>query len=326
MRNAIQKMRDWLLREDNFLLISHVSPDGDTIGSALALALWLRALGKRAVVVCEHIIPVTYAFLPGTNTVITPEEAAQQAPFRNAIAIDCAVPERMGSAGMLFEAAEATANIDHHATNTSYGDYVIIDPSASATGELVFLLLKELLQMVPEEVRKQIAVCLFTAISTDTGNFAYSNTIPQTFRICAELLEFGIDIAEINRNVYRTVPIGKTRLLGYVLSSMQLLEEGRIGVTVITLQDVARAGATVEDVEGVVDGVRDVDTVEIAILMRERNIGGYKISLRSKRYVDVSAIAARFGGGGHKHAAGCDCMEPFQRLYDAIIAAAKMAL
>lgn len=324
MPDALATIAAWLQQENDFLLIAHTSPDGDTIGSCLALYTVLRAMGKQAQVACEHIVPYLYAFLPGAETIVKPE--ALHRSFSNAIAVDCAVIDRMGSAGTLFNSARETGNIDHHISNNAYGAYTLLDTSASATGEIVFALYQALAPAIPLNIQQDIATLLFVAISTDTGNFAYSNTTPTTLRIAAALMESGIDTAEINRRVYRMVPIGKTRLCGYVLSTMQLFEQGRIGVATILLSDLERLGACVEDVEGMVDGVRDVDTVEIAMILRERRDGGYKASLRSKRYVDVSAIAGKFGGGGHLRAAGCNYDGTLQAFHNEILQAAKEAL
>lgn len=325
MTDAVSALAGWLRREDGFTLIAHVSPDGDTIGSSLALFCILRAMGKRAQIVCEQRVPLLYDFLPYADMIRQPENAER---LPNAIAIDCADVGRMGRAAELFDFASTTGNIDHHRTNSAYGNYVVKDDTASATGELIYAIWKELGAIARRDaaVAREIACCLYTAISTDTGNFAYSNTTPETFRVAADLLETGIDIADINRKVYRTVPLGKTRLLGYVLSSMRLFEDGRIGAALVMQSDLAYFGASAEDVEGVIDSIRDVNTVEIAILLREGRDGTYKASMRSKQYADVSAIARIYGGGGHLRAAGCTMEGEAQALLDKLIAAAKDAL
>ena len=325
MTDAVSALAEWLRREDGFTLIAHVSPDGDTIGSSLALFCILQAMGKHVQVVCEQRVPVLYSFLPYADEVKQPEDAGQ---LPNAIAIDCADVRRMGRAVELFCSASATGNIDHHRTNSAYGNYVVKDDTASATGELIYAVWQVLgaAEQKDAAVAREIACCLYTAISTDTGNFAYSNTTPETFRVAAGLLETGIDIAGINRKVYRTVPLGKTRLLGFVLSSMQLFEDGRIGAALVTQSDLAHFGASAEDVEGVIDSIRDVDTVEIAILLREGRDGTYKASMRSKQYADVSAIAHIYGGGGHLRAAGCTLEGEPQTLMDKMVDAAKDAL
>ncbi|OQA15846.1 MAG: Bifunctional oligoribonuclease and PAP phosphatase NrnA [Firmicutes bacterium ADurb.Bin356] len=304
MIEAAAKMAQWLRLEDGFTLIAHTSPDGDTIGSSLAMFYILTCMGKRVQVVCEHIVPYLYSFLPYAEAFNTPDTAEKS--YKNAIAIDCADKNRMGKAVGIYNASMLTGSIDHHKTNTAYGDYVLHDENASATGELVFHLWQHLgVAVEKSKTALDIACSLFTAISTDTGNFSYCNATPGSFRAAAALVEYGIDIAEINRLVYRTLPIGKTRLIGYVLSSMRLYNDARIGAAILLWEDFLRFGAIPEDVEGIIDYIRDVDSIEIAMILRQTQKGDFKVSMRSKRYADVSAIAGRFGGGGHLRAAGC---------------------
>ncbi|HWR23683.1 MAG TPA: DHH family phosphoesterase [Feifaniaceae bacterium] len=302
MNEAVRTFAGWLRREDGFTLISHVSPDGDTIGSSLALFGMLAAMGKRVQAVCEQPVPRIYSFLPYAEKVLPPDRA--DAGYRNAVSVDCADEARMGNALDLFKQAEQKGNIDHHRTNPLFGDFVL-HSEAAATGEIVYALWRELNVAADGAAAKEIAECLFTAISTDTGNFAYANTTPSTFLTAAGLLETGIDIASINRKVYRTVPLAKKRLLGYILTNMELYEDGRIGYGFVSLGTLDALGATAEEVDGVIDDIRDIDTVEIAILAREAKDGTSKVSMRSKQYADVSAIAHSLGGGGHIHAAGC---------------------
>ena len=327
MNDAVVGMAAWLRGENGFTLIAHVSPDGDTIGSCLALYGILQALGKRVRVICDQRVPAVYAFLPWSDSILRTHEAEQDIQtYPNAVAVDCADQQRMGDAYTLFQASSATANIDHHRTNPLYGEHILHDDQVSATGELVHLLWSELGAGADAETARDIAGCLYTAISTDTGNFAYSNTTPETFRAAAALLEKGIDIATINRQVYRTVSLGKTRLLGFVLSTMRLYENGKIGMALILLSDLNRLGALSEDAEGTIDGIRDVDTVEIAVLLRESRDGTYKASFRSKQFADVSEIAHVYGGGGHLHAAGCTMEGDPAVIMDKLLSAAKGAL
>ena len=324
MREALATFAEWLRREDGFTLISHVSPDGDTIGSSLALFGILTAMGKRVQAVCEQPVPRVYSFLPFSDRVLLTEQA--QAGFLNVISIDCADTARMGGAEKLFEQAQGTGNIDHHRTNPLFGAHVLHDGEAAATGELIYALWRELGVAMHGGQAQEIASCLFTAISTDTGNFAYSNTTPGTFLTAAALLETGIDIASINRRVYRTVPLSKKRLLGHVLSNMLFYADGKIGFGFVSQQTLLSVGATPEEVDGVIDDIRDVDTVEIAILMREARDGTHKVSMRSKQYADVSAIAHRFGGGGHLHAAGCTFIGAPEELKAELLRLAEDAL
>ena len=282
---------------DDFTLICHVSPDGDTLGSALALAHGLQRLGKRAQIVCEDHVPVIYRFLPGAEGVLQPAHV----PAADAvISVDCADVRRTGACMALFTAAKHTLNIDHHRTNTCYAaaNYVV---QSAATGELIYALLVAL--SVP--IDQEIASCLYTAIVTDTGNFAYSETTPDTMRIVAELLESGIDLPTLNRNLLRTIPLHKIKLLGRAITKTAVYDEGRLGIAALSVGDLADCGSTAEDTEGVIDSIRDIDTVEIAALLRECGDGTVRVSLRGKRYADVSCIAQKYDGGGHRLAAGC---------------------
>ncbi|HWQ59193.1 MAG TPA: bifunctional oligoribonuclease/PAP phosphatase NrnA [Clostridia bacterium] len=294
--DALSSIAELIEQNDDFLVLAHVSPDGDTLGSALALARMLISMGKRAQCVCEDAVPHVYEFLPGASSVLRPEEARHA---RVAIAADCADAERLGSALPLFNAAQARVNIDHHATNRGYAQYNYVE-KAGATGELIYRLFVRL------NVRSDAdaARCLYAALMSDTGCFAYSSTTPDTLRIAASLMESGADNAEINRRVYRTIPLHKQKLLGAALTKLALHAGGRVGLSCLSAGEISACGASGEDTEGIIDHIRDVEGVELAILIRESGPGAFKVSLRSKHYADVGAIAARMGGGGHARAAG----------------------
>lgn len=319
----MQSMREieQLLRQgDGFTLISHVSPDGDTLGSALALYIALKQLNKRVQVICEDAVPSIYAFMPCAGEV----QSVENTPFfENAIAIDCADMLRMGRAITHFENAKATCNIDHHATNSSYARHNFVNANIAATGEIILMLLENLLQ---GQISKDIASCLYVAIMTDTGNFAYSNTTPDTLRASARLLECGVDNFELNRNVYRNVPYHKQRLLGIALNNMRLEFDGQVAITSVTQKEMQLVHATGEDSEGVIDYLRDIKDVEIAIMLREVAPNEYKGSLRSKTVADVGAIALKIGGGGHRNAAGCSYKGEFAAFESEVLRLAGMAL
>lgn len=175
------------------------------------------------------------------------------------------------------------------------------------------------------QYKKEIATCLFVGLSTDTGHFAYRNTTPHAFETAAQLVALGVDVEMVSRLLYRTVSIVKTRLRGHVLSTLQLFENGRIGMATITQQDLRAYGAVSEDVEGMIDGVRDIESVEIAVLIREASDGSYKVSFRSKAQIDASKLAASFGGGGHFGAAACTIADTLEnattRVYKAVVEA-----
>ncbi len=295
--DSLEAIAALLKENDDFLIISHVSPDGDTLGSALALAHMLESLGKQAQVVCADKVPHIYGFLPGALDILLPEQARAA---RVAIAVDCADAQRLDTALPLFEAAETSCNIDHHMTNTQYADFNYIQGKAAATGELIFALLCAL----GVEPDAHAASCLYAALISDTGNFAYANTTPETLRIAARLMECGAEHTRINRLIFRTTPLHKKKLLGAVLTKLALYEDGKIGAACLSKEEVAACGATEEDAEGIIDHIRDVEGVELALFIRESQAGVYKVSLRSKFQADVGDIAKLMGGGGHKRAAG----------------------
>lgn len=303
----LERAAAFIRQHEDFVLIAHVSPDGDTLGSCLALRLLLLSLGKRVQVVCEDPVPAIYRFLPGAAAVLRPEQARGAAAV---ISVDCADRARTGAAEPLIGGA-ATLNIDHHESNTGYFEENFVEHVA-ATGELIWRLYAAL--CVP--LGKDAAACLYTAIVTDTGNLSYSNTTPDTLRITAELLETGIDLPQLNRAIYRTVPLHKVRLLGCVIRNTTLYCAGRIGISFLALDDFRSSGASNEDTEGAVDCIRDIDTVELAALLYECEDGAVHISLRGKRSADVSQIAKSFGGGGHRLAAGCTLYAPLETAYE----------
>ena len=285
-----------LIEENNdFTLIMHVSPDGDSIGSACALRLALMAMGKRVQAVCDGDVPRIYRFLEGAEDIIKPDDARITSA---AIAVDCADEGRMGAAGETFAQAKHTANIDHHVTNTMFAQHNAVEAHAAAAAEVV----KELLDV---DFGADIATCIFCGLVTDTGNFAYSNTTPDTLFAAGELLQRGADNALINRAVYRSAPVSKRRMLGLGLIKAEYLHGGKVAVCKLTRADFERFNARDEDCEGIIDNLRDVENVEIAMLIREKEPNVYKVSMRAKEYANVCAVAERYGGGGHRLAAGC---------------------
>ena len=286
-----------------FTLAAHQSPDGDTLGSCLALRAALLAMGKDAAVVCPDPAPKNLAFLEGIDTVTGTDGI--EPPKEAVIYVDCADHRRTGTLREVLETAPYQFCIDHHGTNprqSKDGDWV---EDVGATGELILRLLNEM--NVP--ITHGIAVALYTAIATDTGNFAYSNTTADSFTAAAQLLAYGIDLPELNRILFREIPLRKAKLTAFVLREMELSEDGRLNIAAIPQAVLDRFHATKEDCEGLIDDLRDIDTVEAACILKESD-GCVRVSMRSKRVCDVAAVAKRFGGGGHQRAAGCTLYLP----------------
>ena len=299
MAGSISEVLSFIKENKQITLISHTSPDGDTLGSALALIHMLKAMGKDAELVCANDVPDMYMFLPGADEVISGGEGIG---YPAVMAVDCADTCRFGKVAHFFENAAVTANIDHHGTNDMYADVNWMEETA-ACGELVYRISNEL----GVELTRDMATCLMTALITDTGCFAYSNVTEQTMRIGGALIAAGADNSEINRIVYKSSPYCRSMLHADAIGRTKLYCGGRLAISTISLEDMAHHGAKSEHCDGIVEQIRDIDTVEIAVFIRE-DTNKLKGSLRSKRCADVSRIASQLGGGGHKRAAGYTCI------------------
>jgi len=287
-----------LMQNDNIGIISHVTPDGDALGSSAALGLALERLGKRVVVLRNDRLPSKYSFLPGSHLAVDCEKA----PFKTDIlvALDCGDLERLGSGVRHYEAAGTVINIDHHLSNTMFGNLNLVDTSAAATAEIVYRIIK----LMGIEVDLDIATCLFTAIAADTGCFRYDNTTIITHGIAGELISTGVKSSEICRRIYNLRTLEQTKMLGRAIDSIKLYHGGKTAVMRITKQMMQETNCGQEDLEGVIEFARDIEGVEIAALLRETDDGEIKVGLRSNEYADTSEIAASFNGGGHRKAAG----------------------
>lgn len=316
---GLERAAEYIRDNDGFVLICHISPDGDTLGSALALYNVMKLYDKRVQIVCQDRVPESLAFLKGADEVLSPDKARHD---DCAIAIDCADIARLGGAQSLFNEARVTISIDHHGSNTRFAMQNEVFPRCAATAEIIY----ELLRLMCASFPRDVADCLYTGLMTDTGCFAFTNVTADTFAIASELVRMGADSAMINRRIFRTVPYRKTKLLGYALTVTELYHGGKTGLCVITQDDLNRFNARADDTEGIIDNIRDIDSVEIAVFIRECLDGDYKVSFRSKEYIDVARIAQDFGGGGHVRAAGFKITEKRDKLVDMVLSAAKEAL
>ena len=301
-------------------IFPHVSADGDAIGSSLALALALKNAGKKAVVYIDENIPAVYRFLSGNE--LTCFYDPQDEVMDVNIALDTGDVGRLGTRGEAFFKAPCTINIDHHVTNTKFALYNYVDAASASTGEIVYTLLKKL----KYPIDRDMAACLYTAISTDTGGFKYSNTTAETHKIAAELLATGIDIGELSQRIFDNTTYTKLKLTQKAIEKLELSEDGRLAVVVISQSDLQSTGASDEDCDGIVNIGRSIEGVEVSLLVKERNADEVRINLRSKTYVDVSEIAAAFGGGGHKRAAGCTVKGALQEVKEQLTKAVREKL
>ena len=312
----LKAIADALRQHDRFLVVTHENPDGDALGSLLAATLALRQVGKDAVMYLPGRTPLPreYSFMPlGELLREPPEDVAE----RVLLAVDCAKEERIGDQEAISR-APLVLDVDHHHDNTRFGDLNLIVADASSTGEVLRDVFAELaIALTPD-----LAEPLYIALVTDTGRFQYANTTPKALRLAAELVEAGADIHAVFQEVYESVEFAKLKLLARALSRAEVLEGGRIVVSHLVRTDFADVGASEPYSEGIIDYLRAVEGAELAVLVREQlneSAHAYKGSLRSSiDELDVSAIARRFGGGGHRQAAGFSTDLPLQEIVEQI--------
>ena len=288
------------LREHNrFAVLSHVRPDGDALGSQLALGLSLKQLGKDVSIWNEDGMLDKYSFLANAALLTKPPADPQDVDV--AIALDTAIQNRLGTTLPAIRSANLWINIDHHPSNPGYGDLVCIDPIAPATGQILFELIKS--EKLPFDTA--IAQNLFVAISTDTGSFQYPNTTARTFEIAAELVRAGVDIGRTSQLIYENYPRRRVELLRELLQTMRFDEKGRVASFSLSLATATQLAVLPEDNEGLIDHLRAIQGVIVAIFFEELADGKVRVSMRSKNEkVNVCTICEQFGGGGHILAAG----------------------
>jgi phosphoesterase RecJ-like protein len=298
----------------------HIRPDGDCIGSQLALALALRRLGKEVVCWNEDPLPHKYAFLDPGRLVQKPRAGAE---FDLVITLDCASLERLGSVGPAVQRRRLLINIDHHQSNTRYGDLNWISAREASTGELVF----RILRVAAWPITPPMADCLFTAVSTDTGSFQYPTTKPVTYHTAGELVKLGANLDTVCHEVYQSFSLSRVRLLKHLYDHFHLTCHDRIAYLWLKSRDFARTGADRNDTEGLIDHLRAIEPVVVACIFEEMEPELTRISLRSKSAaVNVNDIAAQFGGGGHAAAAGARVAGKPMSVQRRVVAAIKKAL
>lgn len=297
--DQVEQVLQHLTERRHFLVTSHTRPDGDAIGSTLALAQILRKMGKSADVVLGDSVPIIYRPLPYADTII--HSSCVNGNFDAAVILECDSVLRTRLQGL---EQHFLINIDHHESSKPFADVNWIDSSACAVAEMVF----RLATAAEVKITPEIATCLYTAVLTDTGSFCFSPTNARTFELAKALVEHGADPARIAQSVYFSTPTSKMRLLGAALSNLH--REGSVTWMTVTRQDMDRCGALEEDCEGLVNYALSIAGVEVAIFFRETADERVRVSIRSKGAVDVAAIAQKFGGGGHECASGFSVTGP----------------
>lgn len=307
-----------LQEKQSFLITGHVSPEGDAIGSGMALALALRGMGKKAEVINRDPIPQQLLFLPHEGLFSRNQAITQSVDAL--IVVDSGSFERTGYTGPF--SIPTIVNIDHHITNPSYGDINWVVPTAMATGEMIYDLLKAM------EVRftPSIATCIYTSLITETGSFRYVNTTSRALQIAGEMIEKGADPFRIATALFEANTSGRLKLLAEVLTKMEVSPDHRIAWIQVSQAQLRKTGTTLEDTEDFVTYPRSIEGVEVAVFFREVGPEQYKISFRSQGKVDVALLAKRWGGGGHIYAAGCTRFGAWEKVRGAILASVQEAI
>lgn len=293
MENVKNKIIDIFHKYNTFALLPHISPDADTIGSCCAVAEMIENMGKQAVVFVEEELPSYLAFLGGKYKTFT-----QPKRFDVCICIDCGDIGRVGARSALFSEASLIVNIDHHYANTKFADINLVDDSSSSAGEICYELLSKM-----DAVTQNIAFYLYTAICADTGGFKFSNTAPKTLRAAADLLEYSINAAKINKLLFDTESYSVFQIKGEIMRGTELFCKGRAALVSADIELMRRFDTDSKEIDNIIDIARRIEGVEVAVSLKESK-AGIKISLRSNERVDVSKIAEKFDGGGHVRAAG----------------------
>jgi phosphoesterase RecJ-like protein len=299
----LKQILEIIRSHDHFVITSHVRPDGDALGSELALMLVLEAIGKRSVIVNKDPVPERFRNLPAADRIQVADHVGDNTSA--VFVLECGSLERTGLYGL---ERQFVINIDHHHSTRDYAAVNWIDENACAVGEMIYKIAKGL----EVDITREMATNIYTAVVTDTGSFQFSSTTAETFRMAADLAEHGADIAGIARHVFYSNPITKVNSMTVMLNHMKVDFGGRLVWTAITRDDMVRHNCMEEDVEGLVNFPLTINGVDVAVVFRELENGCFRVSLRSKNSIDVSEIASAFGGGGHRNASGCTIPGPLE--------------
>jgi phosphoesterase RecJ-like protein len=314
---TLARIREAIFARQRFVISSHSRPDGDSIGSQLAMAFALRALGKDVEVVNQDPAPPALMAFPGVPAIRVAD--CVDGAFDAAIVMECSDLSRTGVAGL---ERYFVINIDHHPGNGNYGAINWFDGSAAACAEMVFDVVHAL--GVPLSV--EIATHVYMGILTDTGSFHFSSISARTFDICRQLVEAGVDPPKVARSVFDSNTLGRLKLFGAVLSSIELEDAGRLAVVCVDRAMAAAAGGTYDDTEGLINLPLTVKDIQAAVFFKEIDTHQYRVSMRSKGDVDVCAVAKIFGGGGHKNASGCTVTGPYREVRRRLVAEITAAI
>ena len=309
---SVEDIKKIIASHNSFIVASHVDPEGDAIGSSLAVYHALKNLKKNVCIYNESPLPKILKFLPGSEHIVSEIYSADE--YDCIFIIDCGDLDRVGKLKNKLEKLRIV-NIDHHSTNTNFGHINIVDKNAAAAGEVVYRIMEDL--GIP--LTYEIAVNLYTAILVDTGSFRYSSTSSKSFEICGKLIEFGVQPWEVSKNIYESFPFERMKLLGMVLNTLELVLNNRVALMYVDKEMFEKANASEDLTEGFVNFGRAIEGVEVSVLFKEVDKNTFKLSLRSKGLFDVSSIAIKLGGGGHRNAAGCTVRGSFSDAKEKVI-------
>ncbi len=314
---TLDNIKEEINKAETIVILTHESPDGDAIGSSLAFYIALKQMGKKV----DVIIPEysrTFNFLPGANEIKKESDITE---YDVALVLDCSDTKRLSTWVNYFDDAKVKISIDHHGSNKMFADYNFVNPAAPANAQILITVL-EFLEI---DITKEIGTCLLTGIITDTGGFKYSGVTQETFEFTAGLLSKGVNVSEVYKKVLQIKTRTNFELTKLVIDRMEFLEDNKITFTYITEDDLNSVSAEIGDHEGLVEIGRDIEGVEVSIFLRQVE-DGYKASLRSNEYVNVSDVCMIFGGGGHIRAAGCVIPGSLEHAKEKIINQVKMYL
>jgi phosphoesterase RecJ-like protein len=309
---TMNELANWFSDKDDIAVIAHVAPDGDAVGSAIAVKLAFEKLGKRACAVLADGVPKSYLFLPDAGNVCFPDKL----PFEPqcAFAVDTSEARRMGAARAVFDGCKSRASMDHHETNEGFGDAYFVDGTRASTGELALDFIKAL----GVEVDPDIASSVFVALATDTGNFNYRSTDARAFRAAAECVEAGAQVGPLTKKAFRTRSLARTLLLGEALTRIKTRCEGKIAYTFVNHEMLEKTGATLEDAGNISNYLNEVAGAMVGVYFEEQS-DNTKISWRAACGMNVAALASLFGGGGHDAAAGANIPMPMDEAMKAVL-------
>jgi phosphoesterase RecJ-like protein len=307
---------------DDFLITAHINPEGDSIGSQLAIHYILKKLGKNAVIANHDDVPENLKFLPGAGSIMS--EVPKGFLPATVIILDCPVKERTGNICKEINEEQFIVNIDHHVSNGLFGDINWVESDASSVGEMIFHMIKKL----GIGIEKNLAVVIYTAILTDTGMFNYDNTSPETHRVAGELISAGVRPKEIHREIFERKALSEIRLLGEALTTLQVEEGGKLAHMILTRKMYREEGVENISTDEFINFPRSIKGVEVAVFFKEdvNTRDKVNVNFRSSGKVNVNAVASRFGGGGHEQAAGCVLNCGLVEAQDKVLAEAKKAI